>query len=194
MPIPPVAVRTTRSPSERFQQPKITFDHHQAIRVDRVFRQCLQPCQAMRAEQRKSRRNDESHRQHAVNAVLQLCSLAHQRGSTTRHLTAKPCGIVRLPDRGQEVTPQQLSHHFGIDFVGLDLRMRNRFRGHGIIDHDVGHIGLQMLHDSPAVRGGFQRHAICRPQELLAKSVRRSRVSTISPSRIVAPARPECSM
>ena len=70
----------------------------------------------------------------------------------------------------QEVEPQQLGQNVGIDLVGLDASVRDRFELGGIRDHHPIHVTAQDLDNRPAVEGGLEHHligAVETPAELL---------------------------
>ena len=101
-----------------------------------------------------------------MDAVTHHRPLADQRAAAAGELRKPAGGFVGRPDLGQEVAAQELGQHLGVDLVGLHLGHGDGFGGHGVGDHDLGHVRPQNVGHGPAVGGGFQGHVVAGPQDL----------------------------
>jgi len=86
--------------------------------------------------------------------------LVHQRTAPAGQLPQPPGLLVGHPNTGQEVGPQQLGQHPGVDLVGLDLGLGNGLRLHRIGDDHFGHEWPQDVDHGPGVGAGLQRHMV----------------------------------
>ena len=149
-------------PLDGVVQTQVGVENQAALRVKLFRGKCRQPSAARRAEQFVEGHAEQPDREQAVDAVANRGAVAHQGGAAAGQLTQQRGGFVGLPDLRQIITAQQLRQHFGVDLIGLDLRLSDGLGGQRIAGHHLGHEGAQEPRHGPGIRGRFQSDAILR--------------------------------
>ena len=91
--------------------------------------------------------------QHCVNPVTDRGALADQGRSACGESSVVFNGRCGHPDAGQVVAAQELRQDEGVDLVGLDVGLGDRFGLHRIGDDDLGDPRLDQPDERPGVAG-----------------------------------------